>query len=71
MVSLDHLHEGDEILITGTASSPNGSRFVDLPAVVATVSKDGYLKVWPRDEDGKIWFPAAQIESLTVTWTAD
>jgi len=60
------LEEFDEILITGTAFSPEAD-FVALRCIVATVD-DGTLKVWPVQPpdsgDGKIWFRVDQIQSI-------
>jgi hypothetical protein len=62
MITLADLHPDDEIILTGTATSPP-RRYVNLHAVVATVSLDA-VKVWPLDEDGKVWFPWDQIEEV-------
>jgi hypothetical protein len=60
------LEESDEILITGTAFSPQAD-FVALRCIIATID-DGTLKVWPVEPqdngDGKIWFRVEQIQSI-------
>jgi hypothetical protein len=85
MITLADLHPDDEVILTGTATSPP-RRYVNLHAVVATVSpapgspslaplagascplgspgSQGAVKVWPLDEDGKVWFPWDQIEEV-------
>jgi hypothetical protein len=72
-MQLETLQAWDEIILTGTASSPAGRRYVDLRCTVATVSKEpaAAIKVWPEgggdDEDGgKIWFELTAIESVRL-----
>lgn len=57
------ISEFDDIIITGTATSgvlTNNKFVVGLECTVATVSNDGYIKVWPNMpsewNDGKLWF---------------
>jgi hypothetical protein len=62
----------DEIIITGIASNPNGVEFTMLHAVIATISKDGYIKVWPVSDDveyDKIWFNLSEVTHLEISKT--
>lgn len=58
--SLSELNELDVVSITGVASCPHGKQYTNLRATIATISNDGYFKVWPNTETeedgGKIWF---------------
>lgn len=67
----------DDIRITGRIVSEYGSpRVVDLYGTVGTCDLEaGRLKVWPCDErdpqlpannDGKLWFVAADVEAIAV-----
>jgi len=59
----------DTIRISGTATSPI-KEYKDLICVIATVSDDGYLKVWPLEETpedgGKIWFDSRTCEITMI-----
>ncbi len=68
---MSDLRPDDVILVTGTPTSCAGTpkRYDRLRGTVATVSADGYFKLWPDDADpqldarevfhGKMWFRAA------------
>lgn len=53
----------DDVVISGTASSPWGFVADKMAAVVSTVSEDA-IKVWPKDEDGKIWFMTEDVTAI-------
>lgn len=53
----------DDVVISGTASSPGGFVADKMTAVVSTVSEDA-IKVWPKEEDGKIWFMTEDITAI-------
>jgi hypothetical protein len=59
----------DEIIITGTASNPHGVQFIRLRAGVATISNDGYIKVWQISDNieyDNIWFKVDEITDLEI-----
>jgi hypothetical protein len=64
----------DRAVLTGATSCPNGLRVERLACVVASVSADGSVKVWPEDDrdpqaagaGGKLWFEAGGIEAAEL-----
>lgn len=59
------LKEFDDIVISGTTSTPSGLVVGKMEAVIATVRANA-LKVWPTHEDGKLWFMVEDITFLEV-----
>lgn len=65
----------DDVVVTGKITSSDLAFVKDVRGVVATVSDDGFVKIWPADENdpklpaghnGKLWFntkdPTTRIE---------
>jgi hypothetical protein len=76
-MTLADLREWDEVRITGTPTSGCNRRVVNFPCMVATVARDGSVKVWPMDDkepqltaeerfNGKIWFQPHTVESVAL-----
>lgn len=68
MSSLPPFGEFDSVLATGT--DVEGHRHEAARFCVATVSRDGMVKLWPYGPDcgcgGKVWFRREAIEGLEV-----
>lgn len=62
------LDEFDVVRVTGVAG--NGIRYSDCLGTIATVSKDGSIKLWPSEtddsHDGKLWFDFTKLESVVL-----
>ncbi len=57
------IKEDDDLLVSGTATSGiliDDKYVSELKCTVATVSNDGFIKVWPDQQaswhNGKLWF---------------
>ena len=67
----NELGEYDEIIVSGTASSPSGLVLDRVPCMVATKDGDA-MKVWPSDEaigDGKVWIYFRDVTDLEIVQT--
>ncbi len=63
------VREWFKVRISGVSSSPSNLVLEDCIATVATISDDGYIKIWPEDDhlgDGKIWIPMKDITDIEI-----
>lgn len=74
------LAEGDDVVVTGFITSENNHPYVDeLRGVVASLTKDGQVKIWPVDSNdpklsfknnGKLWFDLSDPRTK-VEWVSE
>ena len=69
--TIARLEEYDEIIVSGTASSPQGLELTEVPGMIGTLDRrePATLKLWPVDEslgDGKVWILLSDITAVKI-----
>lgn len=67
-MKIDSIRPDDVVRITGVGG--DGRYYINVKGVVATVSQDGAIKIWPDGhieiDNSKLWFEDHNIESITI-----